>query len=236
MTTGTLVTGGANGDIAPEDAGQGSGELDSGASTTAATDTGEQTTGGEGSDTLAGGESTTAGGEGADSVAGQEGADSVAGAPDEYADFQVPDGVTVDAGIAGDFKTLAKELNLPQDAAQKVFDLGIAMSQKWADGHSQALTDMREGWVDAVKADPELGGSKLNENVAAAQKAIATFGSDELKELLDTSGLGNHPAIFRFAAAVGKGLGEDDIVTGGHSGAQPRDSRQFYPNSPELQP
>lgn len=227
MTTGTLVTGDANGEVALEDAGQGTGEPASGASTTAGQEGGETTAGGEGADSL-GGDSQP----GTDTQAGGEGADSVAGAPDEYADFIVPEGVVMDDAIAGDFKALAKELNLPQDAAQKVFDLGVTMSQKWAEGHSQALSEMRDGWVESVKADPEIGGAKLTASTAAAQKAVQAFGSDALRDLLNTSGLGNHPEIVRFAAAVGNAISADGIVTGGDAGAAgQRDARSFYPNT-----
>ena len=43
------------------------------------------------------------------------------GAPESY-DFKAPEGVSFDEGVIGAFSEVAKDLNLPQDAAQKVLD------------------------------------------------------------------------------------------------------------------
>ncbi|EDH6553857.1 peptidase, partial [Salmonella enterica subsp. enterica serovar Richmond] len=42
-----------------------------------------------------------------------------------------------------------------------------------------------EDWTAAVKADKDIGGDKLASNLGAAQRAIDTFGTKELKEYLD---------------------------------------------------
>ncbi|EPW5803144.1 peptidase [Salmonella enterica subsp. enterica serovar Berta] len=42
-----------------------------------------------------------------------------------------------------------------------------------------------EDWAAAVKADKDIGGDKLASNLGAAQRAIDTFGTKELKEYLD---------------------------------------------------
>lgn len=125
-------------------------------------------------------------------------------------EFEIPQGIEVDQARLDQFKGLAKELNLTADAAKKVVAMEVARVQQAAEQHLKTIT----GWADAVKADKEIGGDKLTENLATARKAI-DLGPPELKALLNSTGLGNHPAVVKWALAVGKKLSEDAFVPGG---------------------
>lgn len=135
-------------------------------------------------------------------------------APEKY-EFKAPEGVTLDSEVLGEFEGIAKELKLSQEDAQKVADLGAKLSQKFATAQAQAVEDASSAWVAAVTADKEIGGEKLTENLASAQKALQAFGSPELRQLLNESRLGNHPEVIRLMAKVGKAISEDRMVTGG---------------------
>ncbi len=52
-----------------------------------------------------------------------------AGAPEQYEAFKVPEGVTIDETAATEFGTLARELNLTQENAQKLVDYQIKFQQ-----------------------------------------------------------------------------------------------------------
>jgi hypothetical protein len=157
--------------------------------------------------------------------------DKPAGAPEQYEDFKAPDGVTLDAEVTGEFKALAKELNLPQEKAQQVADLGAKLAQKWQAQQATALTEAAAKWAADSQADKEFGGDKLQENLATAKKALDTFGSPELKTLLNESGLGNHPEIIRMLFKAGTAISEDRLVAG-KPGATPVQStaQRMYPN------
>lgn len=144
--------------------------------------------------------------------------DEPQGAPEAYEDFTVPDGVELDTEVLGDFQALGKELNLPQAEAQKVVDLGTKMAQKWADQQTENILALRTEWADATKADKEIGGDALPQNLAVAKKAMDTFGSPALRELLDQSGLGNHPEVIRFFVKTGKTISEDTLVSSRQDG------------------
>lgn len=124
-------------------------------------------------------------------------------------EFKAPEGMELDKARLDEFTAIAKELKLPADAAQKVVDLAIKAETARAEAHVAQVAE----WAAAVKADKDLGGDKLQESVAIAMKAI-DLGPPELKELLNTSGLGNHPAVFKWAHAVGKALSEDTFKAG----------------------
>jgi hypothetical protein len=128
--------------------------------------------------------------------------------PADYT-FAAPEGFELNEARLGEFKTIAKDLKLPQDSAQKLVDFAAKSEKERFDAYTKQVT----GWADAVKADKDIGGDKLQESAAIARKAI-DLGPPELKEFLNASGLGNHPALFKWAHAVGKALSEDSVVKG----------------------
>ncbi len=150
-------------------------------------------------------------------------ADPVVDQPIEYTDFTLPEGY--DLGNLGDeFKNIAKEYKLTQEQAQKLVDLDVKRSQAYQESIKQAAV----AWQEASKADKEFGGDSLDENMGLAKKALDTFGTPELKTLLDQSGLGNHPEIIRAFYRAGKAISEDRLVTGATAGGTPADARRIY--------
>lgn len=137
------------------------------------------------------------------------------GAPDKY-EFKAPDGAAAfDDQVIEQFSVVARELNLPQDAAQKVLDkMGPAIQARQA----ETIQAARSMWAESAKSDKEFGGEKLTENLAVAKKALDTFGSPELRSLLNESGLGNHPEMIRVLYRAGKAISEDRFVGSGRGG------------------
>ena len=142
--------------------------------------------------------------------------------------FDTPEGVTLDEGDLTEFKTIAKDLKLPADAAKKFVDLAVKREVARAEAFAKQVSD----WETAVKADKELG---TPENLATAKRAIDTFGTPELRDLLNSSGMGNHPEVIRLALKIGQAISEDKIVAGRSGGiAPPRDHASIlYGNSPK---
>ena len=149
-------------------------------------------------------------------------------APESY-EFKAPDGVVIDDTTINAFSDVAKELNLPQADAQKLIDkVGPVMAKQQA----QALNQLNTSWIEGVQADTEIGGAKLQENLAVAKKAMERFGTPALRELLNESRLGNNPEVIRFMYRAGKAISEDKFVAGGPaSPSGSRDPAKFlYPN------
>jgi hypothetical protein len=135
--------------------------------------------------------------------------------------------VELDQAATTEFTAIAKELKLDQAAAQKLADIGAKMAQRQADAHAQLV----ETWTEQVKTDKEIGGDKLAENLGVARKAIDTFGSPELKALLNSTGLGNHPEVVKLAFKVGKAISEDGFVSGSPKGNTTNDpAKKLFPN------
>ncbi len=81
------------------------------------------------------------------------------------------------------------------------------------------LSATRDEWKAQAQSDPEFGGAKLEETLVSARKGLAFAATPALAELIESSGLGNHPEFIRMFAKVGAALSEDKIVTGNGSPA-----------------
>jgi len=151
--------------------------------------------------------------------------DKPQGAPEAYS-FDAPEGVTFDDAVVEAFSEVARDLNLPQDQAQKVLDkMAPVMAARQAD----QIQAVRSQWESDARADKEFGGDKLDENLAVAKKAMDAFATPELKALLNETGMGNHPEIIRTFYRAGKAISEDKFINGATSNA-PRqgDARRLY--------
>lgn len=137
------------------------------------------------------------------------------GAPEKY-EFKAPEGFTLDSEVMGEFEVVAKDLNLSQDAAQKIVEkLTPKIAERQQLQAVESLKAYRAELVSQVKADKEFGGDKLNESLAVAKKAMDAFGTPALRDLLDQSGLGDHPELIRAFYRAGKAISEDQFVAGG---------------------
>ena len=155
-------------------------------------------------------------------TATQEAEKAPAGAPEKY-EFTAPEGRHFDNEVMSTYSEVARELNLSQESAQKMID---RLGPKIAERQIAQIEAVQTGWLDSARTDKEFGGDALQDNLVIARKALDTFGTPELRTLLNTTGLGNHPDLFRFFFRAGKAVSEDSYVgpsTGGGSRPQARD-------------
>ncbi|HHA1963084.1 TPA: peptidase [Enterobacter kobei] len=151
------------------------------------------------------------------------------GAPEKY-EFKPAEGQELDTAALEQFEPIARELNLSNEQAQKMVDLyGTKILPMVQQQQAEAWQKTTEQWAADVKADKEIGGDKLTANLSAAQRALDQFGDPELKEYLDSTGLGNHPALVKAFIKVGKAMSEDKVVTGGHESGGSDLISAFYP-------
>lgn len=156
------------------------------------------------------------------------------GAPEKY-EFKAPEGKEFDPEVMSVYSTVAKELDLPQASAQKILDaIAPKVAERFAARQSEALENVKAEWAEKTRSDKEIGGEKLQENLAVAKKAMDAFGTPELRKLLNESGLGNHPDLVKAFYKVGKAISEDKIVPGGKapSRGETNAAKALYPNQP----
>lgn len=130
------------------------------------------------------------------------------GAPESY-EFTPPEGTNLDPGVIDAFSEIAKELDLSQAAAEKVLN---KMAPVLAERSVAQIQAAQQQWIEASTKDKEFGGDKLQENLSVAKKAMDAFATPELRQLLNESGLGNHPEVIRMMYRAGKAISEDGYV------------------------
>ena len=145
------------------------------------------------------------------------------GAPEKYEfNDKVADAPEVlDPEVLTAFGEVAKELDLPQDAAQKVLDKVAPVIQA---RQAEQVEKARIDWAEESKSDQEFGGETFETNLETAKTALNAFGTEPFKQLLSESGLGNHPEVIRFMYRAGKAISEDSYV-GNSQGANAQGSK-----------
>lgn len=141
-------------------------------------------------------------------------------APESYTYKPSEEGLTVGDGVASAMSDVFRELDLTQDAAQKIVDKVSPALRAQTQANIKAMVD---GWETELQADATVGGSKLPESLALAEKALA-LGSPELRQLLGSTadggtGLGRHKAVVQWLAEIGRRLTPDpkNVVGGSPS-------------------
>lgn len=158
-------------------------------------------------------------------------------APELY-EFDVPEGMPEgfekDEAVFDALAEASREIDLTQEQAQGLVDKVLPVMHRRQVEQQAAL---HEQWMADTKADQDIGGTKLAENLAIAKQAVKAYGNDALQELLN-SPFGSHPEVVRFLVKVGKTLSEDTFV-GGTRGGESVDlnddaaiARVMYPNTP----
>jgi len=131
-----------------------------------------------------------------------------------YGEFKLPEGVTADADSLKPATELFAETGLSQDQAQKFIDLAMARETAAAHKSVQAFVDLQNQWVSEIKADPDIGGDRLKASLASANRAIDRLDVPGLREALNFTGAGNHPAIVKAFVRLGQMIAEDRFRPG----------------------
>jgi hypothetical protein len=171
---------------------------------------------------------------------------------------KLPEGFKVNEGLLGKALPLFETAKLQPEQRQQLVDLLVEGLQ----GHEKSLTEgfeksfkerheklrdqertqeretQAKAWLDQVQKDADLGGKNAELTQKLAGKALVKFDpKGELGPVLDETGLGNHPALVRFLAEVGKVLQEDSIAgtgagsKGGGTPSKQEKLRNFFKSS-----
>ena len=146
-------------------------------------------------------------------------------APEQY-DLKTTNGEVFDSGVLSAFTSVAKELDLSNESAQKVLDkVAPALEART----NQQIQGMWSQFASETKADKEIGGDKLPETLANAHKALDALASPELRKLLVESPIGSHREMLRFLAKAGKAISADSFVNGANKAPEQDLAKRMYP-------
>lgn len=162
----------------------------------------------------------------ADPPKDEEKADEAPVVPEAY-ELKAPDDGELDPKLVEQATPVFKELGLTNDAAQKVVDFyaSTVLPEVAQTVQTETLRllgmDGMADWAKQIKADPEVGGANFEKAQTVVAQARDAFASDELKALLETTRLGNHPEVFKLFHKLGTAIGEGSVFTKGDGTSQP---------------
>ena len=127
-------------------------------------------------------------------------------APDKY-NIKLPEvkGGNLSPEMQQEFMKVAHGLGLNNKQVQEILNFEAQRINKDAEVFSNA---MQESEMELKKEY----GKAYDQKIASAQRAVRDIGDDDFVKLLDETGMGNHPAMVRFAAKIGDMLAEDAAI------------------------
>lgn len=125
------------------------------------------------------------------------------------------DGAEFDETLWEEALPLFKKAGLTQDEVnERVRHYAQSVKQN-IDNHGKMLVDkyheIKDGWR---KESMETFRGEFKGMLKHTGTAIKKFGSKELLDLFDETGVGNHKAVLDFCSKVGKYFAEDNVVDG----------------------
>ena len=147
--------------------------------------------------------------------------------PEQY-EFTMPEGMELDEAAAKAAGEVFKELGLTQEQADKLTALRVAEQQ----ANAKAFEAQQQAWAQELQNDPDIGGEQLAANAAIARRAVDKLGDDGLRQLLNETGIGNNPSLFRAFLKMGRLMSEDSGVAeaSAQSAPEPNMARRLYPS------
>lgn len=166
------------------------------------------------------------------------------GPPEKYADYKLPEGVSLQPEVLEKANGLFKELGLTQDQAQKLIDLDVERAKALEAAPIKAYNEMREKWQAAAKADPDIGPKmeQVKQNVGKLYSAIGDAKLvEDFKGLMNLTGVGDNPAFIKVLNKLSEFVVEGKHVNGSGpsihgqttgAAAKPTAAQALYPNNP----
>ena len=130
---------------------------------------------------------------------------------DPYAAVCLPENTSLQAEDLAALKQTAAKEKWPVETLQQCLCALEASLQAYVSKQASQHQQQQEKWVCQVQ---EEFGPDWQTEVSCAVRAADMFGGPELRQLLEETGLGNHPVIVRTFQAVARCISED-ITPGG---------------------
>jgi hypothetical protein len=148
--------------------------------------------------------------------------------PEDYK-LTMPDGVMMDTVLLNDAAPVLREAGISRDQAQKMVPLVAKVQERLYEQQSNEFADVVADWSRKTANDPQIGRGNLKETQRLAGVALDAAGArkdGEARDLLERSGLNNHPAILRMLRFFGQHFDKPRAQPSG-----PRDrAQENYPD------
>lgn len=144
------------------------------------------------------------------------------------------EGVTFNDEQLTGFLSILNSAGSRAEMAEQLISYYLKHEEVVANQIGQDWNNMIAEWKTAVDTDPLIGGVNKQQSLAQAREVVETYADDaaELKGLLRSTGLGNHPQFIKLLVNVRKNTpGEATPVKGDKSGAPLSFAERLYPKT-----
>jgi len=138
-------------------------------------------------------------------------------------DLKLPEGTLLSSERVKEIETFAKANKFSNEQAQKILDGEHEVVAEFQENQLEQAKQVNLQWQNQNREDKEFGGDNLKSTMAASERVLKTFAPELIPEL-EKSGLGNHPAFFKFMGRLGKATASDKLVLGGSGNSRPAKS------------
>lgn len=158
--------------------------------------------------------------------------------PEQYSlnwdEVTVPEGFTLEGELGTEFRSVAEELQFSAAQTTKVLEMAGKLTSATLGGYEEAWNQKMDAWVNEIRNDPEIGGDKFSDSMQRVGAVVDAYGTKELRELLDTTGLGNNIHLVRFLAKIGDDFRTKPPVTTELPARSMQDrASRIYTNTPQ---
>ena len=122
-----------------------------------------------------------------------------------------------DEGFLDNYKQFSHEIGLSQDQAENILGLYNDIQEEDFNAHQQGIKDLE---VHSTIELQREWGKNFDGNMDYAKRAYSQFASPELSQVLDNTGLGNHPEVIKAFSKIGQLLGEESLAVGSGLGRE----------------
>jgi hypothetical protein len=134
----------------------------------------------------------------------------------EFSALKLPEGVEVLPEQSARFMEVLADTKMSgQERAQALVDLQGKVLEQAATKIAEAWTAQRNTWQEEIRKDAAIGGDKLEPALGQISKLIDAHGTAELRQAMDSTGMGDNPHMIRFLHKVAGYLNEGGNLPGG---------------------
>jgi hypothetical protein len=149
--------------------------------------------------------------------------------PEKY-ELKLPDGAVLNPKRLDGIAQYAKEHALTSEQAQALVERENSILLEVANEQDQLFKTQVDNWKKEIEQDRELGGERFKENAETAARALREIFGPEIADILDETGYGNNPVLFKGAVKLGRLMANDKFVRSGAHGSEPKSlEERLYP-------
>lgn len=109
----------------------------------------------------------------------------------------------------------AKANQMTNEQAQKLLARDEQLMAAQVAKQEAEMKEVPNKWLELAKSDKEFGGDKFAESAEVSKRAMEKWGTPEFMQIMNETGLGNHPELIRVFVRLGKAMAEDKLVKPG---------------------